>query len=299
MDLNEITIFVKVVEIGSFIGAAQQLQMPKSTVSAKISALEARLGATLIRRTTRRLFVTDAGQDYYQQCVQALAQIAAAEEQVGQKQSLPQGLLRITAPVELGVTILPYVIAEFHKQYPEVRLEIMLSDRTVDLVSEGMDLAIRAGELKDSSLLTKKLGSVYFAPFASPKYLKKAGTPKSPKDLSAHRCIQFTSFGASDWELSNAKSTQFITLNKQMLSNDLNLIKSMAVAGVGIALLPTFFCFADSEAGRLQRILPEWRTAIRPVQFVYPQQDFVPKKLAVFLSVATDLIRDRLSSYQL
>ncbi len=174
MDLNEIIIFVKVVEAGSFAGAARRLDVPKSTVSAKVSALERRLGVTLIRRTTRKLFVTEAGQEYFQQCLRSLQQISAAEEQVAQRQSIPQGLLRITAPVELGGTLLPSVITEFQKQYADVKLEVILTDRMVDLVSEGIDLSLRAGDLKDSSLIAKKLGSVYFAPFASPKYLKSA-----------------------------------------------------------------------------------------------------------------------------
>lgn len=294
MNLNEVSVFVKVVEVGSFVGAALQLDMPKSTVSAKVSALEQRLGVTLIRRTTRRLFVTDAGQDYYQQCVQALHQIAMAEDQVGQRQSIPQGLLRITAPVELGETLLPNVIVEFQKHYPEVNLELILADRQVDLVSEGVDLAIRAGDLKDSSLIAKKLGSAYFAPFASSKYLKTYGTPKSPKDLKDHFCILFTPLGTTGWQLNSPKGSQFINLKKRMLINDLNLIKSLVVAGVGIALLPTFFCQTELEDKNLVRILSDWKSNSRPVQFVYAHQKYVPKKLSAFLSVATELIRARL-----
>lgn len=291
------SVFVKVVEAGSFVAAAERLKMPKSTVSAKVSALERRLGITLIRRTTRRLFVTDTGQDYYQRCLKALHQIAVAEDVIGQRQAVPQGALRITAPVELGGTLLPAVLSEFKKLYPAVQIEVILADRTVDLVSEGIDVALRAGELKDSSLISKKLGSVYFAPFASPKYLKAAGHPKNPKELKDHHCLQFTALGTQGWPLIGPKGNQTVTLAKPMLINDLNLIKTLAIDGMGIALLPNFFCHADVEEKRLVRILSDWRTNVRPVQFVYPHQEFVPPKLKAFLNLGSEMIRRSLLKY--
>lgn len=157
MNLNEIAVYVKVVETGSFSGAAKALDMPKSTVSSWVSSLEKRLGVTLIRRTTRKLHITEAGQLYYKQCLAAISQIMTAEEEVSQGQTAPQGLLRITAPVELGGAILPSVIEEFGKKYPSVELEVILTDRTIDLVSEGIDIGIRTGNLKDSSLIAKKI----------------------------------------------------------------------------------------------------------------------------------------------
>lgn len=297
MDLNEIAIFVKVVEAGSFAKASAQLDMPKSTVSTKVSALEKRLGVTLIRRTTRKLFVTDAGLAYHKQCLQALNQLTQADEQVTQTQSTPQGLLRITAPVELGGALLPSVIEQFQKLYPEVQLEIILSDRTVDLVADGIDLAIRAGDLKDSTLIAKKIGSVYFAPFASPKYIKANGEPKSPKELQSHQCIQFTPLGSESWKLNSAKGSQTIPLTKKLMMNDLNLVKSLAVSGMGVALMPTFYCYAETGNKKLVRILEDWKSESRPVHFVYAHQAFVPKKLSAFLQVATGIMRESLETY--
>lgn len=297
MDLNEIAIFVKVVEAGSFAKASSQLDMPKSTVSTKVSALEKRLGVTLIRRTTRKLFVTDAGLAYHKQCLQALNQLTLADEQVTQTQSTPQGLLRITAPVELGGALLPSVIEQFQKLYPEVQLEIILSDRTVDLVADGIDLAIRAGDLKDSTLIAKKIGSVYFAPFASPKYIKANGEPKSPKDLQNHQCLQFTPLGSESWKLNGAKGSQTVPLTKKLMMNDLNLVKSLAVSGMGIALMPTFYCYAETGNKKLVRILEDWKSESRPVHFVYAHQAFVPKKLSAFLQVATGIMRESLETY--
>ena len=297
MDLNEIAIFVKVVEAGSFAKASAQLDMPKSTVSTKVSALEKRLGVTLIRRTTRKLFVTDAGLAYHQQCLQALNQLTLADEQVTQTQSTPQGLLRITAPVELGGALLPSVIEQFQKLYPEVQLEIILSDRTVDLVADGIDLAIRAGDLKDSTLIAKKIGSVYFAPFASPKYIKANGEPKSPKELQSHQCLQFTPLGSESWKLNGAKGSQTIPLTKKLMMNDLNLVKSLAVSGMGVALMPTFYCYAETGNKKLVRILEDWKSESRPVHFVYAHQAFVPKKLSAFLQVATGIMRESLETF--
>ncbi|MGZ3771900.1 MAG: LysR family transcriptional regulator [Bdellovibrio sp.] len=297
MDLNEIAIFTKVVEVGSFAGAAELLDMPKSTVSSKVSALEKRLGVTLIRRTTRKLFVTDAGLAYHKQCLQALHQIALANEQVTQTQAIPQGVLRITAPVELGGTLLPLIIEQFQKLYPAVSLDVILSDRAVDLVAEGVDVAIRAGELKDSSLIAKKIGSVYFAPFASPKYIKAHGIPKSPKELQEHSCIQFSALDGEGWKLQSTKGSQMVNLNKKMTMNDLNLIKQLAIAGMGIALMPTFFCYYETKTKKLVRILDDWRSEIRPVHFVYPQQEFISKKLSAFLQVATKIIRESLETF--
>lgn len=297
MNLNELTVFVKIVEIGSFTGAADILEMPKSTVSARLSSLEGRIGVTLIRRTTRRLFVTDEGKAYYQKCMQALMQISAAEEQIAQSQSEPKGILKITAPVELGVTLLPKILGDFQVQYPSVSLEVILSDKTMDLVSEGIDIALRAGSLKDSTLIAKKLGAVYFAAFASPQYLKKYGTPKKPQDLKDHTCLHFSPLSPKEWQLNGPGGSQRVEINKKIIINDMNLIKSMALDGYGIALLPTFYCFNESSKNSLVRVLDAWKSNQRSVQFVYPMQEFVPKKLSAFLNYSSDKLKQTLLEY--
>ena len=298
MDLNEIAIFIAVVEKGSFTQAAVSLDMPKSTVSAKISSLEARLGVTLIQRTTRKLHITDVGQEYYQQCLHAIAQIAQAEKQVTQDQSVPQGLLRVSAPIELGGTLLPAVIYEFQKKFPQVELELILSDKYVDFIAERIDIGIRVGILKDSSLVAKKLGNIFFAPFASPKYLKNISEPKTPLDLEHHHTVVFTTIG-DKWELFSGNSSQEIKVNKAIKINDLNLIKNLTIQGQGITLLPTFLCLPEVKAGKLVRILKKWRTGERPVHIVYPSQKHVSPKIRAFIDLASTILKNTLETAEL
>lgn len=287
MDLNEVAVFIKVVQAGSFSNAAKALEMPKSTVSHKVSSLEKRLGITLIQRTTRQLNITPAGQAYFKKCIQSLQGIEAAEMEIAATQGEPQGLLRITAPVELGSSVLPDIIYQFTQKNRKVSVELILTDRRVDLLGENVDLAIRAGNLKDSTLIAKKIGTVYFAALASPKYLKAKGSPHNPKDLAEHDCVQFTSIGTSEWQLTGPKGNTKITMTGRILVNELNTTKRLTVAGAGIALLPTHICYPEVKSGSLVRVLPQWRTALSPVHFVYPAQEFVSPKLSAFMEMAT------------
>lgn len=294
MDLNEISVFVKVVQAGSFTKAARELGMPNSTVSAKVSSLERRLGVTLIQRTTRQLNVTAAGAAFFQSSAQGLQRIEAAENEITAANGEPQGLLKITAPVELGAVLLPPVIAGYMGKYPKARVEVVLSDERTDLLTQNIDLAIRAGELKDSTLIAKKIGAVTFAAFASPKYLKGAKIPADPQDLKNRPCIQFSLMGKHEWKLTNGRATKSVTLPERLVVNDLNMVKAMAVAGHGIALLPSFFCHSELRSGQLMRVLPDWRTGYNPVHFVYPAQRFVMPKLSAFIEIASRPLKDRL-----
>lgn len=287
-------VFIKVVEMGSFSQAARQLGMPNSTVSAKVSDLETRLGISLMKRTTRKLFVTEEGRRFYERCTRGLEEIKAAEEELISGKKEPQGLLRLTAPVDLGGALLPEVLCDFKKKYPKVVVELFLSDRVVDLVSEGFDLAIRAGELKDSSFFAKKLGTVYFAPFASPSYLRKAGAPEGPKDLQHHSCLQFTPLGSVEWKMIGPKGSVSVPVTRQMIINDLNTLKALTINGSGVAFLPTYLCLAEISNKKLVRLLPEWRSGTGSVHFVYGGQKQTPPKVSAFIEVAGDIIKKRL-----
>ena len=270
--------------------------MPNSTVSSKVSNLEKRLGTTLIQRTTRKLHITPAGEAYYNRCVTGVQAIESAEAEIVASQAEPRGLLRLTAPVDLGSSVLPAVVSDFMEKYPAVNVEVILTDRRVDLVGEGIDVALRAGALKDSSLMVKKLGLVYFALFASPAYLKANGIPKTPKELRSHKFVQFTVLGASEWKLSSAKSSMTIPLPGRIIINDLNMIKALAIAGSGIALLAPFGCQSEIRSGKLVRILPEWISSESQISFVYPGQRFPQPKLSAFISFATEPIKKNLQT---
>lgn len=286
MDLNEVRVFVKVVQAGSFNRAAKQLGMPNSTASAKVSALERRLGVTLLQRTTRRLHLTEQGEQYFRRCVQGLNEILGAETEASAAQQRVQGHLRVTAPIDLGSTCLMGLISTFRKKFLQVSVELILSDQFKDLVAEGIDVAIRAGTLSDSGLIGKKLGVALWVPFASPQYLKKAGTPKHPKELGEHACLQFTPFGDGPWELSSGRSTVKVPVARQIGANDVNLLKALVIEGNGIGLLPTFACHNEERQGKLVRVLPEWRGYSDPVHLVYPDQKFVAPRIRAFVDMA-------------
>lgn len=294
VDLNEISVFIKVVQAGSFTRAAKLLGMPISTVSARVASLEKRLGVTLLQRTTRQLKLTQAGLGYYEQCLQGLEEIYKAESDVTSNQTEPQGNLKITAPIFLGNSLLPKVISDSLKKYPKVKIEVILQDRAMDLIAEGVDLAIRAGDLKDSTLIARKLGVVHFAAFASPGYLKNKSTIKHPKDLREHTCLQFAPLGQYEWPFSNGKTHVNVQVQGNVVIDDLNLIKSLAIAGNGIALLPTYICESEMKRGRLVPVLPEWKSHPRQIHLVHPPQKFPSPKHKAFLELAINSIKKQL-----
>ncbi len=299
MDFNEVAVFISVVQEGSFSQAAKKLGMPNSTVSAKVSNLERRLGVTLIQRTTRKLSITPAGEAYFKRCIQGMEEIKAAEAEIANTQGEPQGLLRLTAPNELGSSILPAIVSQYSKKYPKARIEVMLTDRRVDLLSENIDLAIRAGELKDSSLIAKRVGTIYFAPFASPKYLKNKGTPTHPRELRSHSCLQFTPVGVDEWKMTGPKGSLNVPVPGKILINDMFALKKMAMMDDGIAFLPTYYCYSEVQSGKLVRILPEWRSHLTPIHFVYPAQRFVTPKLSAFIALASETVKKSFEDFEI
>jgi Transcriptional regulator len=298
VDLNEIAVFVRVVQAGSFNKAALLLNMPNSTVSAKISSLEERLGVSLLHRTTRKLNITQAGQNFYDKCLLGIEELKNAEEEVTLSQKEPQGTLTITAPAVLGASILPDTIFQYSKKFPKVRIELLLQDRRVDIIAEGVDLAIRAGTLQDSTLIAKKIGNTCFAPYATTSYLKSHESITHPKDLREHCCLQFAPLGKEKWQLVNQKGKQKVQvpMNGQIVADDLNFIKDLCLAGKGIALLPTFMCGPDVRKNKVMRVLPDWHTEMTPLHFVYPKQKFSNPKLQHFIETASEIFKERLQT---
>lgn len=292
MDLDGIAVFVKVVQGGSFSRAAKLLGMPNSTVSAKVSALEKRLGVTLLQRTTRKLRLTQAGGAYFERCVQALEALQAAENELASAQQEPQGVLRLTAPVENGHSILPSLVRAFLKKYPRMAVDLIVTNRVLDLVAEGIDLAIRAGKLRDSRLIAKRFALGHFALWASPGYLKTRGRPTHPKELSGHDCLQFTFHKRKGFELTNGKENARIAVSGRLLADDFETLKALALLGEGIAYLPSFLCAEEAKQHRLEKVLPDWHGEEATFSFVYPAQRFVTPKIRAFIGVAEQLLKE-------
>lgn len=291
MDFNEAAVFVKVVQAGSFSAAARQLGLPTSTISTRISRLEKRLGITLLQRTTRRLSLTEAGTVYFHHASQGLGYMLEAEAAVDEARQQPQGRLKVTAPADLGDSLLANLVERTQRELPALMFELLLTDRYVDLVAEGVDVAIRTGELRDSSLVAKSLGTIRWALFASRDYLAQSTPLAAPQDLHDHHCLQFTPMGRDVWHLNNNHNSLSIPVQSRTMANSIGVVKSMAMNGQGVALLPTFVCKQGLASGDLLRVLPDWQGKADPVHLVYPQQRFMPPKLRAFLDLAQAELR--------
>lgn len=295
MDLNEISVFIKVVQLGSFSGAARSLEMPLSTVSHKVASLEKRLGLNLIQRTTRKLHITPVGLAYFKKCVEALSLLQGAEVEVTMVRGEPSGLLRITTFYELASSVLPELISAYTKKFPKVRIEVLVTDRVVDLISENVDLAIRAGDLKDSSLKVKKIGINSFGLFASPKYIKARGTPQHPRQLIDFDCLQFTPLGTKEWRLQGPNGEFSAPLQGRIVMNNLSALKKMAENGDGIGLLPIYFTAEEVRTKKLVRVLENWGAIPTPISFVYVGQKFTDPKISAFIDMAMEPLRKSLA----
>lgn len=293
MDLNEIAIFIKVIQKGSFTGAALALDMPKSTVSTKISNLERRLGVSLITRSTRKIRLTPAGEAFYLRSVKGFDELAAAQVAVRSETQEPQGRFRITAPVDVGNVILPTLCTLFLKKFPKVQMEILVSDRKMDFLEDEIDLAIRAGKLSDSSLIAKKVGEVSFKMYASPQYIKERGYPKTLKDISSHRCVLFVPLSTESWNLNNGKRSANVTFEEKIVVNNVTLAHNLALEGAGIALLPSFLCASRLNSEKLLPLLPEWSSEVGPLHLVYPAQKYVPPVIKAFIEMSSQILKER------
>jgi len=284
MDLNDIVVFTKVVETRSFTGAAEQLGLPKSTVSRKLAQLEERLGVRLVQRTTRKLALTDIGEAYYERCSRIVADIAAAEQLVTDMQATPRGRLRVTAPIDLSTRYLGGIIAEFIAANPEVNVEVEATDRIVDLIEEGFDLGIRFGPLPESTLIARRLCVIESMLCAAPSYLARRGTPQTIEDLDAHDRVLFTpSVRIQSWTLHSGDGIYEFGRPARFACNNVSAVRDAALSGAGIAVLTDFMIAADLEAGVLVPVLGQWRATPTEAHAVYPARQNLPPRLALFL----------------
>jgi DNA-binding transcriptional LysR family regulator len=283
-DLDSVLIFVKVAQFESISRAARSLGMPISTVSRRLAVLESDLGVSLLRRTTRRVTLTAQGREYFNQCQEPLTLLQEAERVVTQAQKKPEGLLRISVPVILGQEPFLHFISGFLKEQGRIRVDLFITNLFLDLVAENVDVAIRFGELQDSSVVATRVGRSIRYLVAAPDYLKGRKLPAEPEDLRQHDCVMLhAKNNETAWDLVNGRRKVRVHVSGPISSRDFNSVSSFVYRGHGIGLLPSTYCDEALSRGSLVRLLPKWTSAQIPVFAVYASRKFVPTRLNVFL----------------
>lgn len=285
--------FLAVVDTGHFVTAADALGQSKAAVSRAVSHLESRLGVRLLNRTTRRLSLTGEGAVFHERCKQILAELEAAEGEIGERGTEARGRLRLNAPVSFGIHHLAPLWGAFRAQHPRVELEVTLSDRLVDLVDEGFDLAVRIGRLSSSSLVGRKLASTRMRLCASPAYLAATGEPGHPRDLSRHAVIAYSYLtSGDDWRLTGPDGEVTVTTRPIMRSNNGETCIAAAVAGEGVILQPGFLVQPYLADGSLTELLPDWQAPTLGIHAVYPSRRHLLPKVRVLI----DFLAERLDA---
>lgn len=286
-------VFIAVVELGSFTAAANAFRLSPAMISKHINALEQRLSATLLTRTTRQLHLTEIGSSYYEQCKQIIQQVKDAEAGAEIMHGSPKGSLRVSASIWFGAITLAPIVSEFLIQYPEVNIELNLSDRFVDIIDEGFDVAIRIGELEDSSYIARKLSIFELAICASPEYLGRFGIPYKPADLRAHQCLGFINWrNHRGWKIFEKEIAGKQALPSRFDSNNGQALLAAAVKGIGIIMMPKVLMFDDLKRGTLVEVLQEFAPAPRPVNAVYPKEKRTTPKLTSFIDFLANTLKD-------
>jgi len=282
--LDTMAVLAAVVEAEGFSAAARRLGMSKSAVSKQIGRLEAHLGVRLLHRTTRKLSLTEAGRVYYRHVVRVLDEARAAEDAVAGLRGRPQGTLRVVTPMSFGLLHVAPALSAFLREYPELRLELTMEDRLTDLVEGGFDLAIRIGQLRDSSLVARRISSSRVVLCAAPAYLAARGTPATPEDLLAHDCLHFTHHsGGTDWRFDGPQGPVTVRAPARLQANSGLALREAALAGLGILRSPLFTVAEDLRAGRLLSLLPDYVLPPVNIYAVFPEGRHVPAKSRLFV----------------
>ena len=286
--------FAAVVTEGSFSKAAERLDRSPQLVSKYVAQLEARLGVRLLNRSTRRLSITEAGQAYFDRCQGIVAEVDELEDAVGNMTKALSGVLRINAPMTFGMHHLTPAIAEFQDNHPDLRVDLALDDRVVDIVSEGFDLAIRIADLDTSSLVARRLAPIHLVACASPTYLEENGAPGPPEDLEEHECLGYTYSSDRDrWRFESKQGIYEVRVNGRFCANNGDALRTAALAGHGLVLQPTFIVGDDLRSGRLIRILPDYGIARLNVYAVYAHRQFLSNKVRALVEFLGDYFGPR------
>ena len=295
MDLTyAMKVLVKVVDVGGFARAAEALDTSTAAVSRQISALEAHLGARLLNRSTRRLSLTDAGAEFCERSRLILDEIAEAEAAAGRQSLQPVGLLRVTAPLSFGVTQLSRLLPAFRAQHPQIRLDVDLTDRVVDLVNEGVDVGLRVAHELSGNLVARRLGPVSMVVCASPLYLKRRGVPRTPAELAQHDTLSFSYLWVGDdWPFTDAQGTPTkVRVQPDVHATNGDLLRELAVAGGGIIMQPSFIVGAELARGTLVPLLTDYRTLELSLFAVYLSRRQLSSKVRVFIDYLVAAIGD-------
>jgi DNA-binding transcriptional LysR family regulator len=284
LSLDDLAVFVRVVERGGFASAARELGVPTSNISRAIARLESQSGVRLLHRTTRAVKPTSDGRELFASVAAAVVSVRSAARTLEPSSRKPKGRLRVTAPNDICAAFLADVIVAFAERYPQVTLDFTLTNQHSNLVEQGFDVAVRATRrLDDSSLVARKLGDIALCLYAAPSYLSKQGTPTSVADLQRHQCIVFRATDlARKWPLRRGSTAADIEVRGRINGDDMSFVRAMVVAGAGIGLLPQLNCVADEAGGRLIRVLPAFQARGATLYVVYPSAKQVPARVTAF-----------------
>jgi DNA-binding transcriptional LysR family regulator len=282
--LDEMEIFAEVVESGGFSAAARRLGLSKSAMSKQVGRLEDRLGVRLLNRTTRRLSLTEAGATFYAACRRVLEEAETAERAVSSLSAAPRGVLKLNAPMSFGFLHLSGAIPAFHDRFPQITIEAVMNDRFVDLIDEGYDVALRIGDLRDSSLVARRLAPCRAVLCASPAYLDRRGRPARPEELAGHDCLLYANTAnPREWSLNGPRGREAVAVAGPLLANNGDLLCTAALGGMGITKLPTFIVGPCLRDGRLEIVLPDYPVPEQGIHAVYPHSRNLSQKVRVFV----------------
>lgn len=291
--LEDMQLFIRIVDAGGIGRAAEQLDIAKSAVSRRLVELEKHLGVRLLNRTTRTSSLTEAGRIYYTRALGIVDDVTELNSITADDNTSLQGTIKLAAPLSFGLCHLAGAIDDFIKQHANIRIHIDFSDRQVDLVEEGLDLAFRIAELKDSSLVARRICPIRFRLCASPAYLEKHGTPELPADLKKHRLLHYNMSASGYWRLYDASGKEsVIHVSGEITANNGDFLKRMAMAGHGIVQLPTFICWQELASGALAAVLPDYSLLQRHACAVYPLNRYLSQRVRILIEFLVERFGD-------
>lgn len=292
--LEDMQVFIRVVEAGGIGRAAEQLDIAKSAVSRRLSELEKRLGTRLVNRTTRTSSLTDAGRSYYQQALNVVDQVAEINSEVQDSECALSGTIRLAVPLSFGLLHLGPAIDLFMKQHPQLRIHMDFADRQVDIVDEGFDLALRVAELRDSSNQARRIFSSRHVLAASPAYLERLGVPRTPEDLEQHQFLKYAGSTSGQWSITDANGKHHkLDLTATIVANNGDFLLQMACAGHGLVILPTFIAWKALAAGDLVKVLPDCALPTLDAWFVYPRNRYLPRRVRLLINFVVERFGER------